>query len=75
MSASVFDLPLLQEARSRKLQEVLREVQCFGRRAKEPSDRIAMAELEHELVQLRARWQQQGLLPQSPNSQPQEAGV
>lgn len=50
-------------ARDAALAEIEREVGIFGRRAKAPADKVAYAELQQELLVVRRRWLEAGLLP------------
>lgn len=53
----------MAKARETQIENQLREVKLFARRAAEPEDRAALAELERELMQMRERWRSAGLLP------------
>jgi hypothetical protein len=50
-------------ARETALGEIEREVSLFGRRAKAPAAKVAFAELQQELLHVRRRWLDAGLLP------------
>lgn len=53
---------LLANARAKQLGEMLREVRLFSRRADIPEDRMALAEIERELLEIEKRWRTAGLL-------------
>ena len=57
----VLDVALLARARARQLSELLKETRLFSRRAIEPEDRAALAEIERELINVQERWHQAGL--------------
>ena len=50
-------------ARETALSDIEKEVGIFGRRAKAPADKVAFAELQQELLQVRGKWAAGGLLP------------
>ena len=52
------------QAREAALSDIEKEVGIFGRRAKLPADKVAFAELQQELLEVRSRWQDGGLLPE-----------
>lgn len=52
----------LSKAREVRLSEMIRESQIFSRRAKTPEDRIALAEIEHALLEIKKRWSEAGLI-------------
>jgi hypothetical protein len=49
-------------ARDKALADIEKEVSTFGRRAKSPADKVAYAELQQELMEVRTRWKERGLL-------------
>jgi hypothetical protein len=59
---SVLDESELKAARARHLDGVLREIKLFSRRADQPEDRAALAELERELLTIETRWRKAGLI-------------
>ena len=59
---SPLDIDTLMSARERTLCEMLKELRLFSRRAKEPEDRVALAEIERELLEVRRRWEKNGLI-------------
>lgn len=56
------DPALLTTRRKVQLDEMVRETQVFSRKARLPEDRIALAEIERELLLLRKRWEAEGKL-------------
>jgi hypothetical protein len=52
----------LSESRKEKLATMVHEVQIYSRRAKTPEDKIALAEIEHELIEITKRWERAGLI-------------
>ena len=61
--ADIINREETDHARETALGEIEREVSLFGRRAKAPADKVAYAELQQELLQVRRRWLDAGLLP------------
>jgi hypothetical protein len=53
---------VLEERRKVQLNEVVRETRLFSKRAELPEDRIALAEIERALLNLRATWEAEGKL-------------
>jgi hypothetical protein len=56
------DGPRLSDSRKARLEEAINEMRVWSRRAKFPEDRIALAEIEHELNQIKKRWAEVGLI-------------
>jgi len=52
-------------ARVTTLAETEREIAFFGRRAKSPAAKVAYAELQQELQEVRERWEMRGLLAEA----------
>ena len=59
---TILEPDLLSSARHRQLREMMREVKLFSRRADAPEDRVALAEIERELLEIEKRWLAHGLL-------------
>lgn len=59
---TILEPDLLANARAKQLGEMLREVRLFSRRADIPEDRMALAEIERELLEIEKRWRAAGLL-------------
>jgi hypothetical protein len=53
----------LKAERALLLDLFVRQLKIFSKRALLPEERIALAELERELLTIRERWQTAGLLP------------
>lgn len=47
---------LLMERRRQQLEDLIGQSRLFSRRARLPEDRIALGEIERELMQLKDRW-------------------
>ncbi len=62
MNGTVLEAAALANARATQLGEMLREVKLFSRRAEQPEDRAALAEIERELLEIEKRWRDAGLL-------------
>lgn len=60
--SAVLEAVQLTERRRVQLDEILRETRLFSRRAEIPEDRIALAEIERELMDLMERWYAEGKL-------------
>jgi hypothetical protein len=56
------DAGKLSEARRKFLEERRNEVKNYRRRADTPEDHIAIAEFEHELIEIEKRWERAGLI-------------
>lgn len=69
MNASVFALPSLSEARERLLGMAIHEQQAWAKRAKVPEEKVALAEIEQELINIREKWKSQGLILSEPQLQ------
>lgn len=53
---------LLRQCRRRQLAELTRETRLFAKRAQLPEDRVALAELERELLNVEQRWLAAGMI-------------
>lgn len=62
---SVFELANLSLSRDTCLNDLLRETRVFSKRAVVPEDRVALAELERELLNVRERWVAVGLIEET----------
>lgn len=58
--------PDVKERRKAQLDAMLKEARVFARKATVPEDRIALAEIERELLDMQTRWRDAGLLPEPP---------
>jgi hypothetical protein len=56
------DAEKLAKERADALEELIRDVRLYSRRAKTANARIAYSELENELLALQLRWREQGLI-------------
>jgi hypothetical protein len=56
------DAEKLAQERADALEELIRDVRAYSRRAKTANTRIAYSELENELLALQLRWREQGLI-------------
>lgn len=56
------DPDLLTTARACRIEDLTNDLRVYGRRAKTPEDRVALAELERELLGIRQRWLDAGLI-------------
>lgn len=52
----------LSKSRETQLEEIIRDVKVYSRRAKTPEDRAALAEIEWELLEVEKRWRKTGLI-------------
>jgi len=66
MNATILETHLLKVARARHLDGILREIKLFSRRADQPEERAALAELERELLTIETRWRKAGLIEAEP---------
>jgi hypothetical protein len=62
MVSNILNPEAVKVARGRYLDIVLREIKLCSRRADEPEDRAALAELERELLTIEKRWCMAGLV-------------
>jgi len=62
----------LSAARQKQINSIVKDLQLYSRRAQSPEDRVALAEIEHELIEVQKRWRETGLLPNG-ELQPTEA--
>jgi hypothetical protein len=53
---------VLEERRKVQLEEVIDETRLFSKRADLPEDRMALAEIERALLDLREQWRAEGKL-------------
>lgn len=60
--ASAAEAAVLARTRGRRLEEMLAEVRCYGRRADAPADVVAFAEIEQELLNVRGKWLRGGMM-------------
>lgn len=60
----------LKTERALLLDLFVRQVKILSKRASLPEERIALAELERELLTIRERWQTAGFLPTNTRSSP-----
>lgn len=63
---TILDGDLLRTARARHLDDVVQQIKLFSRRADYPEDRVALAELERELLTIETRWRKAGLIEPAP---------
>jgi hypothetical protein len=52
----------LKTARAMALDLIFKEIKVFARRADLPEERIGLAELEREILTIKARWQTAGMI-------------
>jgi hypothetical protein len=64
----------LSAARKKQLASIVKDLQLYSRRAQSPEDRVALAELEHELLEVERRWRETGLLPNGEQLELSHAG-
>ena len=66
MSVSILKPLPLKKARARHIGGLLREIKLCSRRAEQPEERAALAELERELLTIEERWRSAGLVVNLP---------
>ena len=73
--ATIIDPTEQAKARAAALDDMDATVRTLGRRAQFPAERVAFAELQQELTDIRARWQTLALLPAAaePTAAPEAA--
>jgi len=52
----------LSKSRELSLEEIIKEVRVYARRARTPEDRTAYSEIEAELIEVEKRWRAHGLI-------------
>jgi hypothetical protein len=62
VSATILKPQPLKKARARHIEGLLREIKHCSRRADDPEDRAALAELEREFLTIQERWITAGLM-------------
>lgn len=60
--ASIFRPEELSRAREQALAEILEQQRVFARRANDPAARVAHAEIERVISDLRESWKREGLI-------------
>lgn len=67
----------IETAASREavLLDTEKTIRTFARRAETPADRVAWAELEQEMLRVRQKWTEGGLLPDSTKTAAQQAAA
>jgi hypothetical protein len=59
---AVVELEPLKAARALAFDLIFKEIKIFSRRADLPEERIALAELEREILTVEERWKKAGLI-------------
>jgi hypothetical protein len=63
----------LKAARAMAFDLIFRELRIFSRRADLPEERIALAELEREILTIEQRWRTAGMIEPEPELQEEPA--
>jgi hypothetical protein len=66
---SIVELEPLKAARALAFDLIFREIKMFSRRADVPEERIALAELEREILTIEQRWKAAGLVNEPPDEE------
>jgi hypothetical protein len=61
---TIAEVEPLKAARSMAFELIFKELKIFSRRADIPEERIALAELEREILTIEKRWQTAGMIDQ-----------
>ena len=67
---TVAELEPLKAARALAFDLIFREIKIFSRRADLPEERIALAELEREILKIEDRWKTAGLIDEPALEEP-----
>ena len=67
---TVAELEPLKVARALAFDLIFREIKIFSRRANLPEERIALAELEREILTIEERWKTAGLIDEPALEEP-----
>jgi hypothetical protein len=59
---TIAEVEQLKVARALAFELIFREIKMFSRRANLPEERIALAELEREILTVEERWKKAGLI-------------
>jgi len=63
---TIAEVEPLKAARARSFELIFREIKIFSRRADLPEQRIALAELEREILTIEERWKTAGMIDEEP---------
>ena len=69
METIIAELSPLKAARALAFDLIFREIKIFSRRADVPEERIALAELEREILTIEERWKAAGLVDEQPEEE------
>jgi hypothetical protein len=67
---TIAEVEPLKAARALAFDLIFREIKIFSRRAHLPEERIALAELEREILTINERWRTAGLIDEPPILEP-----
>jgi hypothetical protein len=63
---TIAEVEPLKAARALAFDLIFREIKIFSRRASLPEERIALAELEREILTIEERWRTAGMIDEDP---------
>jgi hypothetical protein len=69
---TIAEIEPLKTARAMAFDLIFKEIKIFSRRADLPEERIALAELEREILTIEKRWQNAGMIDE-PEPEPELA--
>jgi hypothetical protein len=69
METTIAEIEQLKVSRALAFELIFRELKIFSRRANLPEDRIALAELEREILTVEQRWRTAGLVDELPEEE------
>jgi hypothetical protein len=64
---TIAEVEQLKVSRALAFELIFREIKMFSRRANLPEERIALAELEREILKIEERWKAAGLIDDEPD--------
>jgi hypothetical protein len=70
---TIAEIEPLKAARALAFDLIFKEIKIFSRRADLPEERIALAELEREILTIEQRWRTAGMIDQEPELEEEPA--